>query len=242
MNIQPCRAAVTAVAIMIAVPLVSLQRAGAQIPVIDASNLAQNVIQAARLLQEINNQIQSLQNEATMLENEAKNLTSLNVSSLNGITGDLQQIGNLMNQAQGISFQVQSVETAFNRLYPHQYGAGTSIPQLVSDAQSRWQDARSAFRQTMMVQSQIAQTVQTDTSKLGALINASQSAIGSLQAQQATNQLLALSIKQQLQIQSLMVAQGRAEALNDANNAEAEAEGSAAFRAFLGSSNAYTPQ
>jgi P-type conjugative transfer protein TrbJ len=94
----------------------------------------------------------------------------------------------------------------------------------------------------MLVQSQIAQTVQADTGKIADLVNASQGAVGSLQAQQAANQLLALSIKQQLQAQTLMVAQGRAEALKDANEAEAELEGQAAFQTFLGSSNAYSPQ
>jgi P-type conjugative transfer protein TrbJ len=93
----------------------------------------------------------------------------------------------------------------------------------------------------MTVQSQIAQTVQTDTGKLTDLVNASQGAVGSLQASQAANQLLALSIKQQLQMQTLMVVQGRAETLNDADNAEAEQEGQAPLNAFLGSSNAYTP-
>jgi len=94
----------------------------------------------------------------------------------------------------------------------------------------------------MLVQSQIAQTVQSDTAKLAGLVNASQGAVGSLQAQQATNQLLALSIKQQLQVQSLLAAQGRAQALNDANNAEAEEEGRAAFQTFLGGSSAYPGQ
>ena len=211
-------------------------------PVFDAANLAQNVLQAARALEQINNQVQALQNQAAMLQNMALNRTSLNYSSLNGITGDLQQVGSLINQAQGISFTVQSVETLFNRYYPQSYGSGTAIPQLVSDSQARWQTARDAFQQTMMVQSQIAQTVQADTAKLAGLVNASQGAVGSLQAQQATNQLLALSIKQQLQIQSLLAAQGRAEALNDANEAEAEEEGRAAFATFLGSSNAYSGQ
>jgi P-type conjugative transfer protein TrbJ len=242
MKLRFLRSAAIAIVIATAVPLCIPTPAVAQFAVIDAANLAQNVLQAARLLQEINNQIQSLQNEATMLQNMGLNLTSLNFSSLSGITSDLQQIGNLMNQAQGISFDVQSVETLFNQQYPQQYGAGSSMPQLLADAQTRWQNARSAFQQTMLVQSQIAQTVQTDTGKLSALVNASQGAVGSLQAQQASNQLLALSIKQQLQIQTLMAAQGRAEALKDANDAEAEIEGQAALQTFLGWSNAYTPQ
>ena len=53
--------------------------ATAQWAVFDAANYAQNVLEAARALQQINNQIQSLQNEANMLMNMGKNLKSLNV-------------------------------------------------------------------------------------------------------------------------------------------------------------------
>ena len=231
-----------AIIAVLTLPLVLPKPAAAQWAVIDESNLAQNIIQSARLLTEINNQIQSLQNEAVMLQNEAKNLTSLNFSSLPGITGDLQQIGSLMNEAQGVQFNVQSVETVFGQFYPHSYPSGTGIPQLVGEAQTRWEDAQDSYQQTMLVQSQIAETVQNDTSQLAALVNASQGAVGNLQAQQATNQLLALSIKQQLQIQTLMAAQGRADALKIANDGEAEEEGSAAFSTFLGSNQAYTQQ
>ena len=240
MRTRAFRAAV-AIALALSASVVVPCPAFAQWAVIDVSNLAQNILQAARMLQQINNQIQSLQNQATMLQNMGKNLSSLNFSSLGAMTSDLQRIGTLMNQAQGISFNVQSVQTAYQQRYPQQYGSGTSIPQLLTDAQGRWQDAHSAFQQTMLVQSQIAQTVQTDTGKLADLVNASQGAVGSLQASQVTNQLLALSIKQQLQIQTLLAAQGRAEAVSGANSAEAEAEGQAAFSSFLGTSNAYSP-
>jgi len=83
--------------------------------------------------------------------------------------------------------------------------------------------------------------VQSDTSKLATLVKASQGASGNLQVSQATNQLLALSIKQQLQIETMMAAQDRADALSEANKAESEEEGRAALATFLGSSNAYAP-
>ena len=47
-----------------------------QMLVYDPSNYAQNVLQAARALQQINNQITSLQNQTQMLLNQARNLTS----------------------------------------------------------------------------------------------------------------------------------------------------------------------
>jgi P-type conjugative transfer protein TrbJ len=215
--------------------------ASAQLAVIDASNLAQNIQQAARALQQITNQIQSLQNEAVMLQNMARNLTTLNFSQLSAIAADLQEITTLMNRAQALSFDIQAVETLFQQHYPQQYSAATTFLELASDAETRWRTARDAFQQTMMVQSQIAETVQRDTTKLASLVNASQGAVGALQANQATNQLLALLIKQQLQLETLLAAQGRADALTEAGNAQSKEAARAAFTRFIGTGNAYTP-
>ena len=55
--------------------------ARAQWIVFDPTNYAQNVLTAARELQQVNNEIQSLQNQATSLINQAKNLASLPYSS-----------------------------------------------------------------------------------------------------------------------------------------------------------------
>ena len=54
----------------------------AQLVVFDPNNYAQNVLTAARALQQINNQIVSLQNQAQMLINQARNLATLPFSSL----------------------------------------------------------------------------------------------------------------------------------------------------------------
>ena len=100
----------------------------------------------------------------------------------------------------------------------------------------------SAFQDTLKVQAQVVQNVQADTATLITLTNASQNATGNLAVSQATNQLIALSTKQQLQIQSLMAAQYRATALDQARNAEAEQDGQTQFQTFLGANNAYNPQ
>ena len=55
----------------------SLTPASAQLVVFDPNNYAQNVLTAARTLQQINNQIVSLQNQAQMLINQANNLATL---------------------------------------------------------------------------------------------------------------------------------------------------------------------
>ena len=59
--------------------------ARAQWTVFDPSNFSQNVLTAARTLQQINNQITSLQNEAQGLINQARNLANLPYSSLQAL-------------------------------------------------------------------------------------------------------------------------------------------------------------
>jgi P-type conjugative transfer protein TrbJ len=218
-----------------------IRPAAAQWAVIDGSNLAQNTLTAARALEQINNQVQQLQNQVVMLANEARNLTSLNYSSLGQLNSTIAQISALMDQAQGIAFNVTATQSAFAQQYPQAYSASVTGDQLMADAHQRWQNSMNAFQQTMTVQAQVATNVQADTGTLSTLVNTSQGAVGSLQAQQATNQLLALSIKQQLQIQSLMAAQYRAQALEAARNAESDEQARTAFQKFIGNGHAYTP-
>src|SRR5215475_12181738 len=75
----------TALATAAAIFLVLAPPARAQVVVYDPSNYAQNALQAARALQQINNQITSLQNQTQMLLNQVKNLTSLPYSALQAI-------------------------------------------------------------------------------------------------------------------------------------------------------------
>jgi len=216
--------------------------ASAQLSVFDPTNYTQNLLSAARALQQINNQITSLQNEAAMLANQAKNLSRIDFPQLDQLRQRLQQIDRLMGQAQGIDFRVDQLDQQFRRLFPREFNQALSTNQRVTDARGRLETAMAAFRQTMGVQAQVVENVQADAHTLAELVGRSQGAEGSLQAQQATNQLLALAAKQQFQIQNLMAAQYRAEAMEQARRVQAEQEARAATRKFLGSGSAYTPQ
>lgn len=211
------------------------------IPVFDAAVYSQTLLEASRALAQINNQIQSLQNEATMLQNMATNLKKLDFNSVTRMTAGLQQVDTLMLQAQGISYNINTTTTQYQSLYPQQYADAVTSNQLLMDAKARWLASMNGYQQTMSVQSQVVQNVQNDRGLLQELVTQSQGAEGSLQAQQATNQLLALSTKQQLQIQSMMAAQYRAEATEQARAAESQEQGRAATKKFLGSRKAYTP-
>jgi len=85
--------------------------------VYDPTNYAQNVLTAARSLQQINNQIQQIQNQATSLLNEARNLTSLPFSQLQQLQSQFQRTQQLLSEAQRIAYDVRSIDQAFSQRY-----------------------------------------------------------------------------------------------------------------------------
>src|SRR6266542_3999824 len=107
-------AAVSVVTLLIALPAAQCQ---AQVVVFDPNNYAQNVLTAARALQQINNQITSLQNQAQMLINQAKNLASLPYSSLQQLERSIQRTQQLLAQAQRIAYDIQQIDRAFSTSY-----------------------------------------------------------------------------------------------------------------------------
>jgi len=210
------------------------------IPVFDASNYAQNVLTAARTLTQINNQIQALQNQASMLTNMAKHLQRLDFSSLNQITRSMQRIGTLMNQAEGIAFDLASTDDALRQQFPAEFDRALSASQIIAQARARLQASMQGYRQSMRVQAQVVENIEADAGLLTELVSQSQSATGSLQAQQATNQLIALSTRQQLQIQQMMAAQYRADALERARQQQALEGARERTKRFIGTADIYT--
>lgn len=149
--------------------------------VYDPSNYAQNVLTAARTLQQINNQITSLQNEATMLINQARNLASLPFSSLQQLQQNVQRTQQLLTQAQNIAFDVQQIDQAFQSQYGSASMSATD-QQLVADARSRWQNTVGGLQDAMRVQAGVVGNIDANRTQMSELVGQSQSATGALQA------------------------------------------------------------
>src|ERR1700734_1307078 len=157
--------------------------------VFDPTNYAQNVLTAARELQQVNNEIQGLENQATMLINQARNLASLPYSSLATLEQSITQTQQLLTQAQRIAYSVSTIDQAFTQTYPQAYSAATSSQQLLADAETRWQNARAGFQDAMRVQAGVVQNLDSTRTQIDGLVSSSQSATGALQAAQSGNQL-----------------------------------------------------
>ena len=113
---------------------------------------------------------------------------------------------------------------------------------MAADALQRWTHSLQALQTTIGMQAQAAQNLPSDESSLAILVEQSQSAVGILQAAQATNQLLALQSRQFIQDQQLRLTQDRGVALEQARSVAAEARSREVRRRFLGNGTPYTPQ
>ncbi|RUV32458.1 P-type conjugative transfer protein TrbJ [Mesorhizobium sp. M5C.F.Ca.IN.020.32.2.1] len=208
--------------------------------VFDPSNYAENVLQAARALEQINNQIQSLQNEAQMLINQARNLASLPYSSLQKLQQSVQRTQQLLGEAQRIAFDVQQIDRFFSEQYADM-DLSASDQQLIELARERWGNTVGALQDAMRVQAGVVENIDTQREELSALVGESQGATGALQATQAGNQILALQAQQLTDLTALLAANGRAEALSAAEQAAAAEQGREQRRRFLEPGAGYQP-
>jgi P-type conjugative transfer protein TrbJ len=205
----------------------------AQVAVYDPSNYAQNVLQAARALQQINNQISSLQNEAQMLIGQARNLASLPYSSLTALQQQVAATQALLGEARALAYNVQDIQEAFHRHYDVA-DLRASDADLTARAEARWTTSVAGFEDALKVQAGVVGGLETSRGEMRSLVSASQGASGALQAAQAGNQLLALQAQQLSALTAVVVANGRAEALEAADRAAARADAKARFSKFMG--------
>jgi P-type conjugative transfer protein TrbJ len=215
--------------------------AHAQWIVYDPTNFSQNVLTAARELQQVNQNIQSLENQATMLINQAKNLASLPYSSLAQLEASIQRTEQLLMQAQNIAYSVTTIDQAFTQVYPQSYSGSTSSTQMLADAQTRWQNARAGYQDSMNVQAGVVQNLQNAQTQISALVSSSQSASGALQAAQSGNQIMGLAAQQLADLTGVIAAMARAQSLDNAGRLESEAQGQQQMQNFLNYGAGYQP-
>ena len=208
--------------------------------VYDPTNHAENLLTAARTLEQINNQITSLQNEAQMLINQARNLASLPYSSLQALQQNVQRTQQLLGQAQNIAFDVQNIDQMFQQDYGNLSLTATD-QQLIADARTRWENTVGGLQDAMRVQAGVVGNIDSNRAEMSALVGESQGATGALQATQAGNQLLALQSQQLSDLIAVISANGRADALMEAERATAAEQGRIQRERFLTPGSGYQP-
>ena len=127
--------------------------------VFDPTNYSQNVLTAARELQQVNNEIQSLENQAHDADQPGKEPGEPAVFGAAQLQAAIQRTQQLLAQAQHIAYDVTTIDQAFTKTYPQSYSLSTSSQQLITDAQTRWQNALAGFQDAMRVQAGVVQNL-----------------------------------------------------------------------------------
>lgn len=212
------------------------------ITVIDPTNLVQNTLTAVRTLEMTNNQISQLHNETQMLLNQARNLAALDFDVVNRLRQSIRRSEQLLTEANGLAYELSRLDQAFARLYPERYTASITESDMAAQSIERWSQAREGVHTALRMQAQLSEDLVSDEAVVTDLVSQSQSAVGALQATQATNQLLALQAKQVIQAQQLTIAQHRAESIGQARQVAAEHEAREQRKRFMASGTPYAPR
>ncbi len=227
-------------ALLLSIPLAIVSPPVSAQIVYDPSNYAQNVLQAARALEQIQHQITALQNQAQMLINQARNLASLPQSSLQQIQQSIQRTQALLGDAQRIAYDVQQIDHAFSTTYGPSSGSAPS-QSLIDGARERWRNSVAGLQDALKVQAGVVGNLDIHRTETSSLVTASQSATGALQATQAGNQLVALQAQQIADLTAVIAAQGRAQNLEAAQRTSAQEQGREQLRRFLTPGRGYQP-
>jgi P-type conjugative transfer protein TrbJ len=211
----------------------------APMTVFDPANFQQNLLSAARALEQINNQVLALQNQALMIARMDQNLKRLGPTLSPDLQRTLSALQSQLTTGEGIALRLSATQSEYERLFPKQASAALTSDDALRNAKARWDEAHAVFQRAAFVQGQVADGIEADTSLLAAALGRSRDAVGALEAMQAGNELTALNVKQALALQALLAAHHRAETTAKASGLAAEEEARQRFKTFIGSGKAY---
>lgn len=176
--------------------------ARAQMTVIDPTNLAQNLLQATRALQQINNQIRQIEQATAMLRQNPLQLSP-------ELSQSIAEARQLLQTAQGIAFEVDQVGANLRSLYPETW-EDFDLEGVLAQSE-RWErESRDSLRRAMEAEARAARSIDQSRGRIDRALQSSSSAEGQTGAIQASNQLLGVTASQLAEIHALLIAQGRA--------------------------------
>ena len=232
----------------IAVPVIAgvlascVPRSAAQLTVFDPANYQENLLSAARALEQINNQVRQLQNQAQMIAAHGPEPAAAGVDHRPGPAAHARRHPNPAARRRwhrpAAAGDAKRLRAACSRSRSRPRSRRDDV---LRNAKSRWDEEYAALQRAALLQGQIADSIDADTRLLGDAMARSRNAAGALEVAQAGNELTGLSVKQSLALQSLLAAQHRAETLAKARDLATEDEARQRFKSFVGTGQP-TPQ
>jgi P-type conjugative transfer protein TrbJ len=199
-----------ALASLLAASLAAAPSAHAQLVVVDPTNHATNLLQAARQLES--------------LANEARTLAASPYSHLGQNSQALREMAELAQAARGLAVTVGGLERQFRDLYPDDL-SGADLERLLAQGAARTETARRTAEDVARTAAELERSGRSRAGRLSGALSASESATGQTAAVQSTNQLLAVLAEDLAALRVLMLAQSRLLAETAARQAAERAAG-----------------
>jgi P-type conjugative transfer protein TrbJ len=213
---EKLKASVMSIGLML-LGLVMPATASAQMVVSDPSNLAQNMIQAARSAKElaktkeILGENQALNRKAKRIsKNTKKMIEGLSPGEMAQLRDYLNQIESVYDQGRGLSYAYGDTVEEFEQLYTD-FEPATKGGEEYEQLQAKWErQTDHALKQAFVTHGYGGDNVKERMDRLDELVTASDDAEGLLKAIQLGNRIRAELVSQMAQLQQMIAADSRA--------------------------------
>lgn len=176
--------------------------ARAQWVVIDPANLAQSILQVTNMIEQISNQVQQIEQAAAMLQQNPLQLSP-------ELSQSISEARQLFDAAQGLAFQAERVGEDIRTLYPETWER-FDLDEVLGQSDQWLAQSRASVERAMQAEARAVESIERTQGRIDRALSSSSSAEGQTGAIQAGNQLLGIQASQLAEIQTLLVAQGRA--------------------------------
>jgi len=218
------------VALVSAIALSVSCGAFAQMAVFDPMNFVESFMTAAQTLESNVQQAQQIQYQLNMYRNMLQNTASLSSQDWATASGELNQLANIAQQGQALSYASSNLDSRFRSMYPGYSPStnyGTSYQQWT---QSSLDSMRGAMNTAGLQHANLA----TETSTIESLRAAASGADGQKAAIDAGNQIAFQQVSQLQQLRQLTMAQMQSQTAYQAEQVQAKAATEAAASSTMG--------
>jgi type IV secretion system protein TrbJ len=184
----------------------------------------------ASQLQQLQQETATVTNLAQQLQYVIKNTTGGGAGAWQSNQNLLTNLGNLINEQEGLSYTVQGVTQQFQQLYPGfnvASTAGAQSPQTTAESTLNTLNGALASAQAQ------AQNFQAEQASLQTLELKNQTAIGNLQAVQVSNEIALAQVQQIQMLRQLVMAEMNSHNVAAANQVNNQVESSLEAQALF---------
>jgi type IV secretion system protein TrbJ len=182
-------------------------------------------------------QLQQLQQETATVTNLAEQLQYVVKNTTGGGAGVWQSnqnlltnLGNLINEQEGLSYTVQGVTQQFRQLYP---GFGTSTTAGVQSPESTAETTLNTLNGALASAQAQAQNFEAERASLQTLELKNQTSIGNLQAVQVGNEIALAQVQQVQMLRQLVMVEMNSQNIAAANQVNSQIQSNLEMRAMF---------